>query len=221
MTPEKVLFLAQDHVEVQLWNPVAAGLDPQNLAVLDHTEKARAARFRSQADANRFVTGRLALRTALARRFGADAASLAIEIDANGRPFCSGGPHFSISHSGDYVLLAVSQEPTLAVGIDIEFADPRVDLARVSERVCTACERGWIEAGGGDRAARFFELWTCKEAALKARGIGLAIDPRAAIYVPGQGKVLFANHTGLAEIRVVVIDAPAGYHAALAFDQDD
>ena len=220
MIPQDVLFLAQGRVEVQFWKPLAAELGSRVSAVLSETEKARAVRFRSQADADRFVTGRFALRTALARRLGVDAASVAIEIDENGRPFSSGGPHFSISHSGDHVLMAVSEEPTLAVGIDIEFADRKIDLARICERVCTADERAWIDEGANLALARFFELWTCKEAALKARGMGLGIDPRAAIYVPQSGKVRFADHTGLAAVRVEAIAAPAGYHAALALDQD-
>lgn len=218
MTPDRVMLLAQGRVEVQVWNIAATGLDPHSLATLDHHERARAARFRNDSDARRFVTGRLALRTALAKRHDADPAEIAIEIDPNGRPFCPQGPHFSISHSGDVVLLAVSDEAGMAVGIDIERADPRVDLARVAERVCTARERAWIDEGFGERLERFFTLWTCKEAALKAKGLGLGIDPRAAIYVPDHSEVRFAAHTGLATVPVIEVDAPAGYHAALALE---
>ena len=113
------------------------------------------------------LAGRALLRHAIADRTGRDASSLTLTATAAGKPECVGGPHVSISHSGELVVCAVSDAP---VGVDVETRPPR-DVEAVAERYFTAAEARWIAT---DPSSRFPMLWVLKEAYLKALGVGLA-----------------------------------------------
>lgn len=207
------------NVEVQVWHVMAA--DDRTFAVLDQNECLRAQRFRQPEDANRFVTGRFAVRTALAQRLGVRPEDVLIEIAANGRPFCRSGPTFSISHSGDVMLLAMTDHTQLSIGVDVEMEDRKIDFSTILPRIGSAQEQAWVGSVGADCASRFFELWTAKEAALKSKGLGLGIDPRLAVYDPASRRVSYAAQDCLTPATIVPINVPFAHRAALAFDQLD
>lgn len=73
--------------------------------------------------------------------------------------------HFNLSHSGEYVLLAVS---SCNVGADIEQHGRMTE--KVARRVFTPAELKWLEQ---EPEERFTVLWTLKEAVTKALGRGL------------------------------------------------
>ena len=93
-----------------------------------------------------------------------------------GKPHVVQAPsmHFSLSHSDDRALLAISD--TLEVGADLERRRTleHLDLAR---RYFHPDEIAEIEAQPGDGAQReaFFRIWTLKEAVVKALGKGLSM----------------------------------------------
>lgn len=94
---------------------------------------------------------------------GADLAGL--QLAAAGRPMLAGGPWFSISHAGVYVVCAISEAP---LGVDLERVRP---LA--TKRVLRLLSAH--EAATARREPRaFFRFWTAREAAVKASGrVGL------------------------------------------------
>ena len=108
----------------------------------------------------------------LARRLAAEKYGLAPEElqtarGPHGKPFFFGLPgfHFSLSHSGEALALAVHGSP---VGVDVErLREPEL---RVARRFFTADEQAAMRGGG----ARFYEIWTKKEAYLKYTGEGLS-----------------------------------------------
>lgn len=72
---------------------------------------------------------------------------------------------FSVSHSQDRVIAAVSDRP---IGADIEkIGAPDF---RIADRFFTQAESRYV----GNDPVRFYEIWTKKEAAAKARGIALS-----------------------------------------------
>jgi phosphopantetheinyl transferase len=81
----------------------------------------------------------------------------------NGKPYIAGGPHFSVSHSGDWVILAVSEEN---VGCDIEFINADRDTDLVARRAFQPKE---IEAVKED-VKMFYRVWTAKESYVKMTG---------------------------------------------------
>ena len=89
----------------------------------------------------------------------------AVERLPAGRPVLADreGVFFSLSHSGRYVLCAVSGK---AVGADVEEIRPvRISIARRFH----PAERAWLESlPAEERDAALFRLWTRKEAWVKA-----------------------------------------------------
>lgn len=70
-----------------------------------------------------------------------------IAVDGCGKPYLAGGDFFSLSHSGDYVILAVAG---CRVGVDIEKV---VSSAGFLEADClTDQERAWLSEENSDRA---------------------------------------------------------------------
>lgn len=142
-------------------------------ALLDEEELARAARFRFATDRNRYILGHGLLRETLGRYLGRPAKGLTLLRGEFGKPFLEGDPvHFNLSDTKDAVLVALSHHP---IGADIETMNRRTDHERVADHFFTPLEVESIaEAVDGKR--RFLELWTRKEAVLKACGVGIMDD---------------------------------------------
>ena len=84
---------------------------------------------------------------------------------------------FNISHSGDYVALAVAESE---VGVDIEKI--RGYSEKVAARCFTADELEWMGRRG--TCESFFRLWTAKESLMKALGLGLKLAPKSFSALP-------------------------------------
>lgn len=85
-----------------------------------------------------------------------------------GKPYAKNQPiHFSISHSADTVICAVSDKE---IGIDIEKIKPF--NAKAAEKFATKKELEYIRS----KENGFFEIWTLKEAYFKCIGTGLGAD---------------------------------------------
>ena len=142
---------------------------------LSPDERARAARFRGQHLERRFVVSRAAVRRVLARYRGEDPAAIAFELGPHGKPLLSGDePPFSVSHSGDVAVIAVSGAGP--VGVDVEEVRLIPELEQLAARTFARDEAATLAAlPAADRANAFFRIWTAKEAYVKALGVGLAM----------------------------------------------
>ena len=88
--------------------------------------------------------------------------------DEQGKPYLNGYPiHFNVSHSGEYLAIAVSEFP---IGVDIQ--KPKTIKEGMFRKVIQPEEEGLI---GEAREADFLRLWTLKESFVKAEGRGLRI----------------------------------------------
>ena len=80
---------------------------------------------------------------------------------------------FNYSHSGDYVMLVVSTSHR--VGCDIEFVDAKVEVANICEQFFSPSEvSAFRKYDKKNQHQIFFNLWSRKEAFIKAQGIGLS-----------------------------------------------
>lgn len=91
-----------------------------------------------------------------------------IKLNEYGKPYVEGGKFFSIAHSGDYALLAMSD--VCDIGCDIELLRD-CDYERMGKLVFTDSELSELKYCD-DKRDRFFELWTMKEAFIKCIGEG-------------------------------------------------
>jgi 4'-phosphopantetheinyl transferase len=144
-------------------------------AVLSAEERARCDRFRFERDRRDFAAAHALLRGALAFHGGRPAGSWRFEADAAGKPFLVGHPgiEFSIAHTRGLVACALSVAGL--VGVDVEVLDEARDAEEIAERYFAEPEIRALRscAPGVERQARFTELWTLKEAYVKALGSGL------------------------------------------------
>jgi 4'-phosphopantetheinyl transferase len=167
----------RDQIQVWSWNLDTE--DPSgesDYALLSEDEKARGRRFASPRLQRRFAAGRARLRSLLGEYLNRDPRALVFVQNEFGKPSLIDDPsvHFSLSHTEDRAILAVSE--TLVVGADIEHVRvlDHLDLAR---RYFHPNEAAAIESlrHPDEQRQAFFRTWTLKEAIVKALGKGLSI----------------------------------------------
>jgi len=144
--------------------------------VLSADERERAGGFSFAGDQRRYVWTRAMLRQILGGCLGARPHSLEFEYGPHGRPELVGRPlRFSVSHCGSVALVAVARSAD--VGADVEAVRASTDWRRMAERWYAPAERALLERSPERLRRRvFFELWTRKEALLKAKGVGITVE---------------------------------------------
>lgn len=163
-----------DASEISVWE---AYLDDPNLqehsAILSQDEHERADRFVYAVHGKRFTARRAILRLLLAEYLGRPADGIRFEYGPQGKPALPGRElHFNLSHSDDRALFSFSAEPH---GVDIERLRLVKDLTGLADRFFSRDEADAVrEMPAERRTERFFEIWTLKEAYLKASGEGLS-----------------------------------------------
>jgi 4'-phosphopantetheinyl transferase len=193
---------------------------PADASVLDADEIGRAERLQNELDRRRFVAAHAALRRELGERLELPAAELEFSRapcgqcgGPHGRPIVlrPGGSlarpaelHFSLSHSGNQALIAISQTP---VGADIE-ALPDPSMAQRLAALMHPHEQARILSAPVDAQPTLFtRLWCRKEAYLKGMGVGLEHEAT-------EGYLASLERTP--GWRVENIDAPEGFAGAVA-----
>jgi 4'-phosphopantetheinyl transferase len=182
-------------------------------------ERVKMLRFVRDADQMRFLVGRSTLRREVARRRGLAPLDVPIEYGAYGKPLVPGGPHVNVSHSGDIVIVAVCDEADL--GVDVEEVDPRHASGSDLRTFFSVAERAAIAKYSGDaRVAAFFQLWTTKEALIKAVATGLSLSLQSfdTVADPDAPPALLAARCQelAVEVTLATLAVPAGYRAVLA-----
>lgn len=149
------------------------------LSLLDASELERYKRYRLARSKAEHLTAHALLRQALAATSGTSPTDFRFEPGSHGKPEIVAPPlprrlEFNISHTRGLVACALAWERPL--GIDVEHVDRKVDFVPLARRYFAAPEIAELEAREGEaKRRRFFELWTIKEAYLKARGAGLSL----------------------------------------------
>jgi 4'-phosphopantetheinyl transferase len=152
------------------------------VAVLSDQEHVRARRFRQAADRDRYIAAHGAVRTILGRYLNEVPAQIRFVTGAQGKPdlapeFQSSRLRFNLSHSGDWALVAVAGGRE--VGVDVEQFRSLPEAAPIAERTFAPEELAALADLATDkRPAVFFHIWACKEAFIKATGLGLSYPLR-------------------------------------------
>jgi 4'-phosphopantetheinyl transferase len=110
------------------------------------------------------------------------------QIGSFGKPYCPGGPCFSISHAGDYTIVAIHDKH---VGVDIE--PLRNFEPNVAKAICQEPELNWLYEDEPD--LRFYQIWTRKESIMKACGHGLVLPATSFSVLPLEAEHLWLDDT--------------------------
>lgn len=164
-------------------------LDESRPIWLSDLEKTQAQDIPDAMRRARFERTRSALRETLASRLGITAEALEFRRDQAGKPFIINEPgcEFSISHSGEWLAIAMSAVP---VGIDIETRTPGVEVTKLAARFFSPADAALLNAcPPQERNAHFAKQWVAKEAALKAAGVGIAQHLHKAECVLANGEI--------------------------------
>lgn len=137
------------------------------------SEQARTNQFKRGAPA--YLASRWLLRRSLARYLGCSPAAVPLARTDKGKPYIEGSElQFSLSHSDNWALLAVTQGR--AIGVDLEAHTTRTrSLQAIAERYFDPRETAQLlSLPAAAQRDYFYRLWTLKEALLKAIGCGIS-----------------------------------------------
>lgn len=182
-------------VDVHIW---AVSLDAPSdyiahcASLLAPDESERAARLRFVVHRNRAVVGRSVLRSLLASYLRCRPEHLRFAYGPNGKPTLASPLdanrlHFNLAHSGDLALIAVTALGPL--GVDVEQIRPMPDAEDLVERFFSPRENALFQQlRAQEKSSAFFNLWTRKEAWLKAtgEGIGHSLNRVEVTFLPGE-----------------------------------
>ncbi|MBT3546573.1 MAG: 4'-phosphopantetheinyl transferase superfamily protein [Flavobacterium sp.] len=96
-----------------------------------------------------------------------------LKVMFNGKPYLNNSRnlHFNISHSGNLILCAISDNAS--IGVDVEKIKPKI----LDHFKSYFTVQEWQNITINDNSIkRFYDLWTRKEALIKADGRGLSIE---------------------------------------------
>lgn len=145
---------------------------------LTPTEMDRASRFRFAKDAMHWKSCRAQLRMILAKETGFMPNEVPLILSEFGKPLL-GAPcsslHFNLTHSDELALIALSLDGP--VGIDLEKKCRGIDLLGCESTFCHPQEIDDLSGDPQLRAIQLLQIWTHKEAVLKALGTGFSQPP--------------------------------------------
>jgi len=174
-------------------------------AVLSPEELARLERFQLAEDKLRFLIGRGLLRLLIGASAQLAANEVKLTQNAYGKPAWISPHgcqplHFNVSHSGQLVVLAFHAH--CEVGVDVEEVRPEPDLEITARQMFSAEEYNhWAALNSEQRPDVFYQLWTRREATVKAIGKGFS-----------------GVNVSLSDERLTCyeLELPAGYQGAVA-----
>jgi 4'-phosphopantetheinyl transferase len=169
--------------DVHIWFRPTESLDATAIdaavSVLSDEERAQYRRFHFSRDARDYAAAHALLRQTLSRDGDRAPDRWRFDRTPGGKPFLidARGCHasFSLSHTHGMVACAVTKGAD--VGVDVECIDRQVDAADIAARFFAPAESADLTRLGEEaRRDRFFDLWTLKEALVKALGVGMAMS---------------------------------------------
>lgn len=198
------------------------GRPASGLLSLDEVNRSK--RFYQSGQSDRFIVGHTILRILLGKLLHCSPQDVPIEAEYGHKPVLKDNAGktiaFNLTYSNDYVLIAIDRQ--YGIGVDIE----KIDAGFSFEPLLNACfsekEINYIQGGKDEEQhARFFLLWTRKEALLKKTGEGLNDNLSAIELLDGtnlvDGRNFEAGNATGALVNTFL--AAPGYIACVASDR--
>jgi 4'-phosphopantetheinyl transferase len=149
------------------------------MSLLTKTEQEQRTRFVFEKNRHEYLVTRALAHWALARWTGGRPGEVALRRTEYGRPVLDppSDVRFNLTNTIELVACLVASGREL--GVDAEPLARGDDILEVADTVFRTRERQMLsELPLPERRRRAVELWTCKEAYMKARGMGMSIPPK-------------------------------------------
>jgi len=186
--------------------------------LITHEEEKKAGNFRQKEDTQRFLAGRIFIKKLLAGYIGIAPELIFIKPGINKKPVATTAenkqlPQFNISHSGNKVLIAISNSD---VGVDIEMVED-IDFSSFQSGLFSLQEQQLLSSAK-DPTRIFFKLWTRKESFLKAIGLGL-IDNLDSLEVTDGIHEFTCLPLKERDFEIITFQLKAGYIASICIEK--
>ena len=128
--------------------------------------------FRNRDDAYRSLFAEFLARYVAIQHLKVTSNDLMMLCSSHGKPYFLGFEnfHFNLSHSGEFVVCAISDSP---VGIDVEKIIP-LDIRLMASNYSLSEQADLYRQKPETELSYFYELWTLKESFIKKSGEGLS-----------------------------------------------
>lgn len=176
-----------DPNEIDLWFADSSHFSLNDLRVLSlgwmsAKERERFDRYQFSKHKHEFLLGRYLLRSVLSLYSDVSPQNWVFEYNDYGKPSIAASLqdemtlplYFNLSHSRGKLVLAVARYKS--IGVDIEYGLKARRIEKIAGRYFSPIEVQEINSlPQQHRLMRFYDLWSLKEAYIKACGLGLAI----------------------------------------------
>jgi|GEM_PF-3120631 len=136
---------------------------------LSQGERLRLSKISNEKRKLQYAAGRFVLKSVLKERYKVISPKVLLD-KKNNKPYVRGFPKFNLSHSGNYIVLAVGEKDE--VGVDIETKATIRSVHNIAERYFSKVENKYIFSAKTESAKinHFLTLWSLKESYIKAIG---------------------------------------------------
>jgi 4'-phosphopantetheinyl transferase len=167
----------------ELWYVKTAEIEDVPLvsreALMDAAERMQWRKFVFQQHRHEYLVTRALAQCVLARWTHLSPGKVAFRRTSHGRPVLHPPSDIRFSLTNTVVLVACLVGAGRELGVDAEPSARADQILAIADSFFTATERaalGLLDLP--QRRRRAVELWTCKEAYMKARGMGMALPPQ-------------------------------------------
>ncbi|NLI57639.1 MAG: 4'-phosphopantetheinyl transferase superfamily protein [Clostridium sp.] len=176
-------------------NEVDKKLYEKALSYIPENKQKRIKRFLKYEDSLRTLIAEVLIRKIIMQELKIPNGEIFFKINNYGKPYLKDWDefHFNISHSGKWVVCAISNKP---VGIDVErIKDLNIKIA---DRFFSKEEvEDLYKIKKSERLKYFFDLWTLKESYIKADGRGLNIPLNSFSFRVIDNEIIFNTQNNL------------------------
>jgi len=166
--PERPALLPD---EIHVWL-VDLDQNPKSSDSLNASERDRASRYHFESDRCHFTTRRTILRQLVGSYLKCSPAEVEFTTNPAGKLGVAGGLEFNLSGAGELALYGFARDR--ALGVDLAKCRADFQWQEVVESFFHPTEATYLrELPAPEQVATFFQLWTIKEAFVKANGGGL------------------------------------------------
>jgi 4'-phosphopantetheinyl transferase len=178
-SPSPFLALKSDCID--LWFIEPSQLSSQHfdslIELLTDEEQHKIQQYKHKATQDTALITRAFARLVLAKYSGQTTSTISFKRNNHGKPELEKNSHnirFNLSHNNKLIVMAVCLNDD--IGCDIEDPTRKINIEPISRRYFAKQEHQQLTAlNNKSQQQRFFEIWTLKEAFVKATGIGIGL----------------------------------------------